>query len=266
MTEIRYGKAGVSVYRTDGVSRLLGAEVRIDVYGDNFLPAYTEGDNSLVVPTDTMKNLIHLAALDYEGDSLEGLVEHVGRRFLATYDHLERITLHARELPFARRSDVLFQRLHDDAGIAELTLGRRDGVLGHRSGREGLHLIKITGSSFARFRSDEFTTLPEMVDRPLFVRLDCWWRHDDPARPVVSEAVRDLLVATFDDFNSRSIQHLVHEMGTRALTRFPELAEIELRAENRLWDTAQVSAADDRVKVYTDPRPPYGEIALTLRR
>jgi urate oxidase len=266
VSDIAYGKAGVSVYRTDGVRRLLGAEVRIDVLDENFLPAYTEGDNSLVVPTDTMKNLIHLSALDYEGDSLEALVAHVGRRFLAEYDHLNRIRMHARELPFARRSDVLFQRIHDDAGVAELMLDRADGIVDHRSGREGLHLIKITGSSFARFRTDEYTTLPQMVDRPLFVHLDCWWRHADVAAPVASEDVRDLLVATFDDFNSKSIQHLVHEMGQRALARFPGIAEISFAAENRLWDTAQVSEGDERVKVYTDPRPPFGVIALTLRR
>jgi len=266
VTTIRYGKAAVSLYRTDGVSRLLGAEVSVDVYGENFLPAYTEGNNSMVVPTDTMKNVVHLAALDYEGDTLEGLVDHVARRFLDSYEHLERIRLHARELPFARRSEVLFQRLRDDAGVAEVTLDRHEGMVDHRSGREGLNLIKITGSSFARFRSDEFTTLPEMVDRPLFVHLDCWWRHADASTPAASEAVRDLLVATFDDFNSKSIQHLVYEMGQRALSRFDGLTEIEFLAENRLWDTAQVSEADDRVKVYTDPRPPYGEIALTLRR
>jgi len=55
-------------------------------------------------------------------------------------------------------------------------------------------------------------------------------------------------------------------MGQRALARFPGIAEISFAAENRLWDTAQVSEGDERVKVYTDPRPPFGVIALTLRR
>ena len=88
----------------------------------------------------------------------------------------------------------------------------------------------------------------------------------DEAGPVPSADVRNSLAETFDDFNSKSIQHLVHEMGRRLLDRFPEIAELSFEAENRLWDTAQVSESDERVKVYTDPRPPYGMIGLTLRR
>ena len=55
-----------------------------------------------------------------------------------------------------------------------------------------------------------------------------------------------------------SIQHLVHEMGARALRQFPELSEIAFEAQNRLWDTAQVSEADERVKVSPTRVPPTG--------
>jgi urate oxidase len=212
-----------------------------------------------------MKTFVHAAALELEGGGLESFAEHVGLRFLETYGHVERIGLRAVELPFARRSDVLFQRLHDDRGVVELTIGS-DGVEEHRCGREGLQLVKITGSSFASFARDSYTTLPEVRDRPLFVHLDVHWRHSEWSRRVGSEEVRDSLAATFDDFVSMSIQHLVHEMGTRALRQFPGIAEISFEAQNRLWDTALVADADERVKVFTDPRPPYGMIGLVLRR
>ena len=262
---IHYGKAKIGVYRTDGVSSLFAAEVTLDVFGENFMPAYTKGDNSLVVATDTMKNFVHANALEYSGESLEELLDLLGERFLGTYDHVERIRLEAREIPFERKSGVLFQRRYEDTGLAELELGR-EGVIDRRSGREGVQLIKITGSSFTRFARDDYTTLPETVDRPLFVHLDVHWRYLDEAGPVPSAEVRDSLAETFDDFNSKSIQHLVHEMGRRLLERFPAIAELSFEAENRLWDTAQISKADERVKVYTDPRPPYGMIGLTLRR
>jgi urate oxidase / 2-oxo-4-hydroxy-4-carboxy-5-ureidoimidazoline decarboxylase len=262
---ISYGKEAVSLYRTDGVRSLLGAAVSIEVFGENFMPAYTEGDNSLVVATDTMKNFVHANALDYEGDDLEDLLVLLGERFLSTYGHVERVAVRGRELPFARESDVLFRRLHDDHGVAELTLDR-SGVLDHRSGRLGIQLIKITGSSFERFARDDYTTLPETVDRPLSVHLDVWWRQLDFEQRLPSAVVRDSVAATFDDFVSKSIQHLVHEMGRRLLARYDELAEVSFEAENRVWDTACVSQDDERVKVYTDPRPPYGRITLTLRR
>jgi urate oxidase len=261
---ISYGKEAVSLYRTDGVSTLFAAEVALEVFGENFRPAYTEGDNSLVVPTDTMKNFVHATALEYEGEALEGLLELLGTRFLARYGHVERIGLRARELPFARASDVLFERVRDDFGVAELELDR-NGITAERSGRKGLQLVKITGSSFARFARDEYTSLPEMVDRPLFIHLDVHWRHRD-ARRADGLDVRGSLVETFDSFVSKSIQHLVHEMGTRLFAGFPEISEVSFEASNRLWDEARTSEADERVKVYTDPRPPYGRITLTLAR
>ena len=52
-------------------------------------------------------------------------------------------------------------------------------------------------------------------------------------------------------------------------TRSPgtvRMAKVSFAGQNRLWDTAQVYGPDERVRVYTDPRPPYGRILLTLRR
>ena len=68
--EDRLRQQAVSVYRTDGVSSLFAAEVGMTARGEAFGPSYTEGDNTLVVATDSMKNFIQITALEYEG-SLE---------------------------------------------------------------------------------------------------------------------------------------------------------------------------------------------------
>jgi urate oxidase len=262
---IHYGKAAVRFYRTDGRSTLFAAEVRLDVSGQGFLPAYTQGDNAMVVPTDTMKNFIHAAALGYDGAALEEFLALLGRRFLDTYANIEHLALHGRELVFGRRGTVLFQQLEEDYEVAELTMDRA-GIRRHRSGREALRLIKITGSSFAQFPRDDYTTLPEMVDRPLFIYLNVYWRYRAFADRVPSAAVRDVVMATFTEFVSKSIQHLLHEMGERVLRHFPAIDEVSFEAENRLWDTAQTSERDPQVKVYCDPRPPYGIIGYTRHR
>src|SRR5947207_6250000 len=80
---------------------LFAAEVDVEVFGDNFLPAYTEGDNSQVVATDTMKNVVQRLALDYDGATLEGFLSFLGRHFLDTYPQMHSLRLTARELPFA---------------------------------------------------------------------------------------------------------------------------------------------------------------------
>ena len=302
---ISYGKAEIGLYRTyarplEGLApipesaftgrpnTLFAAEVTVEVFGDNFLPAYTEGDNSGVVATDTMKNFVLQQGLAYEGATFEGFLRFLGLRFLATYPQMRSLRLTARERPFRAASvprdggawgdsGVLFARAHDDYAVAVLEI-ERDGdgerVTGHRCGRHGLQLIKITGSSFAAFVRDAYTTLPERKDRPLFIYLDVGWKYVEPddmvapdlQRYIPAEQVRDVAQAVFHEFVSMSIQHLVHEMGTRLLARFPQMTEVSFAAQNRLWDTAYESASDPTLKVYTDPRPPYGMIGLTLTR
>ncbi|MDQ2807773.1 MAG: urate oxidase [Chloroflexota bacterium] len=302
---IRYGKRQVTLYRTYAApltglttipesafsgraNTLFALEVDVEVLGDNFLPAYTQGDNSNVVATDSMKNFVLQQALAYGGATLEGFLDFLGRQFLATYPQMLELRLSGREQPFAALavphgagvfapSDKLFSRSHDDYAYAALDFTRAgDQVLvsGHECGVLGLQLIKLTGSQFTSFVRDGFTTLPERVDRPLFIYLDVTWRYGavddlpaaDHGRYVAAEQVRDLVGVVFHEFVSLSIQHLVYEMGQRILARFPQLAAVSFAAQNRLWDTAAVSETDPQVKVYCDPRPPYGAISLILTR
>src|SRR5918992_2759148 len=258
---ISYGKDAVSVYRTDG-KRLFACEVRLVVDGDAFLPSYTEGDNSMVVATDSMKNFIHKTALEYEGAGLADFLLELGTRFSDRYEHMETVRLHAREAAFTQRAGVVFQRLYDDYAVADLSV-HRGGKRLERSGRQGLHLVKLKGSSFADFVRDEYTTLPDARDRPLFVHMDVSWHNADYGRRVDGEKLRQQLMGTFADFESESIQHLVNEMGSRALAQFPEIDNIAFKAQNRLWDRAQEA---DGVTVYTDARPPFGVITLSLNR
>jgi urate oxidase / 2-oxo-4-hydroxy-4-carboxy-5-ureidoimidazoline decarboxylase len=270
--DIRYGKHNVSFYRTHPRLGLLGGRVGVDVFGDNFLPAYTEGDNREVVATDTMKNFVYAMALEYAGASHEGFAAFLGRRFLETYPQMQALRLWLREIPFAAHSAKLLSPLEDDYGTVELELGR-DGLRSLRCGRRNLRLVKLTGSAFRDFARDAYTTLPEASDRPLFIYLDVYWRYrvmddgvSDGAGRIDSETVRDAVIASFDDFISMSIQHLVYEMGSRLLARFSGMSEVTFEAENRLWDTSKVSDSDPKTRVFSDPKPAHGMIGLTLRR
>ena len=278
--EISYGKAAVPVYRHDATvltvtaipesaftgraNRLFAAEVDIEVFGDTFLPAYTRGDNSMVVATDSMKNIILRETGTWQGATLESLLEHLGRYFLETYEQMPRLRMTGREIRFDARSAVLHERSHDDASGATLELDR-SGITAHACHRVGIELWKTTGSAFTSFVRDGSTTLPERRDRPLFIGLDLSWRYRDTAdalggaRHVAGEQVRDLCATVFDGFVSESIQHLVHEFGVRALERLPQLAEVGFSARNRTRDPYGDG-------VYSDPFNAFGTITLTMRR
>ncbi len=270
--DIQYGKHEISFYRTHPQKVLFGGKVTVDVFGDNFMPAYTEGDNRDVVATDTMKNFVYAMALAFTGDRYETFAEFLGQQFLEHYPKMQSLRIFVRELPFLAHSERLLSGpLDDDYEIVELAIDRK-GVQSLRCGRRNLRLVKLTGSAFKSFARDEFTTLPEVTDRPLYIYLDVHWRYPDGARAISdarlvgSGKVRDVVRKTFDDFVSMSIQHLVHEMGKRVLERFPELSEVSFDAQNRLWDTSKVSEKDPKIRVYSDPKPAHGAIGLTLRR
>ena len=299
---ISYGKAHVPVYRVYATSlsnvpaipessfvgrdnTLFATEIDVEVFGENFLSAYTEGDNSNVVATDSMKNFILRHGLQYEGATLEGYLQFLGQEFLATYPQMHSLRMSGRELAFApaqvpqdgtthfEPSNVLFKRSNDDYGLASMDFAYDEGkakMTAHRCGRVEMQLFKVTGSAFTRFLRDDYTTLPERGDRPLYIYLDAFWKYTNPAdidaHYVPSEQVRDVIQVVFHQFVSESIQHLMHEMGTRLLERFPQMAEISFEGQNRTRDPFVVSEQDPKLKVYSDPFPAYGSIKLTMSR
>ena len=297
--EISYGKSSVPVFRhyatplaglpdvpesafrgRDNV--LFANEITVEVFGDNFLPAYTRGDNSSVVATDSMKNFILSQAGEYEGATLEGYLARLGSGFLERYEQMHEVRVSGRELPFDpaqvpgeggfEASRVLRSRGSGEHSVAALRYGRREGgsqLVEQRSGRVQMELLKVEGSAFTRFVRDEYTTLPERSDRPLFILLDVHWSYGDPrdalgetpARYVAGEQVRDVCAAVFDGLVSESIQQLVHVMGQRLLERYPQLRSVELAAGNLTRDPY----GDDR-KVFVPPFPAFGTITLKMTR
>ncbi|MGJ3238942.1 MAG: factor-independent urate hydroxylase [Anaerolineae bacterium] len=305
MTKISYGKGNIALYRSyatpltsltpipqsDFVGQsntLFATELHIEVFGNVFFPAYTEGDNSMVVPTATMTNFALQKAREYNGATQEGFLYFLGQAFLNQYEQMQSLRLSVKELPFLpapitddagatiEPSDRLFAPNHDSYHTASLDLERRDGVVvitDHSCGRLDMKLIKLTGSAFADFPRDEYTTLPDLKDRPLYIFMDMGWRYsdlqdavsDDHSKYIAPQQVYDHVRHTFHDFVSMSIQHLVYEMGVRLLRTFPQMESVWFNAQNRLWDTAS-QVEGERATVYMDPRPPYGEIKLKLSR
>lgn len=304
--QISYGKTLVPVYRVyatplTGVTpvresafkgksnNLIAFEADVEVLGANFLPSYTEGDNSQVVATDSMKNFIIRQGLAYTGSTLEGYLDFLGRELLATYSQMEGLRLTGRELAFVpvqaptappgafEESPVLYSRSHDDFTVVTMDYSRQgdQAVLGeHRCGRVNMELLKVTGSSFTSFVRDGYTTLPDRRDRPLYIHISVYWKYADRAdmlKPdhsgyVAGEQVRDVAQVVFHEFVSESIQHLVHEIGLRLLDRFPQLAEVAFEAKNQTPDPFGTSETDPKVKVYSAAFPAYGLINLTVSR
>ena len=135
--------------------------------------------------------------------------------FLERYEQMQEVRVSGRELPFSAAEvpgDEASSRAPSCASASGATTRSPSSatgataaaavLLGQRSGRVSMELLKTKGSAFTRFVRDEYTTLPERSDRPLFIRLDVHWdvratRRDatgaDHARYVAGEQVRDVV-------------------------------------------------------------------------
>ena len=271
-----YGKGDVIVYRlrrdgktAAGQSPVFGANIKMLVYGDAFWQTYTTGDNAGLIATDSMKNFIQREALNYTGPDLEDCCRFLGVKFLETYPQVEGVQVSSIEIPYSSLTDdqVSFAPSGPERAIARIELNRT-GTVEVASGIRGFKLLRLGGSAFQGFVRDQYTTLPDVANRPLHMWLDLEWLYSVPSAGfssgTITGAVRRLVHEVFCAFESGSIQQVIYQIGAKILEEIPAVAEIHLEANNRTWDA--IGERGDEVGVYTEPRPPYGCLGLRLRR
>jgi urate oxidase / 2-oxo-4-hydroxy-4-carboxy-5-ureidoimidazoline decarboxylase len=271
-----YGKGDVSVYRLNrdgknafGASPLFGANITILAYGDAFWQTYTTGDNTGLVATDSMKNFVQREVLNFEGSDLEDCCRFLGAKFLDTYPQVEGVQMSAVEIPYAALagSGVAFAPAGPDRASARLELDR-NGLVEITSGISGFRLLRLGGSAFHGFVRDQYTTLPDIANRPLHMWLDLEWRYTEPSNGFsageVAAAVRRIVHEVFHGFESGSIQQVIYQIGTKMLADIASIAEVHLEANNRTWD--MIAERGQELGVYTEARPPFGVLGLRLKR
>jgi urate oxidase / 2-oxo-4-hydroxy-4-carboxy-5-ureidoimidazoline decarboxylase len=278
-----YGKGEVVVYRLHrdhkvpaGEKPILAAKVTQVIWGDTFWKTYTEGDNTNLIATDSMKNFIQHETLNYTGYTLEGLLYFLGHKFLIKYPQAEGMELNAEEVPYDQVGDgIAFKPSTGPKAAAQLWLGREN--LGREnnaivikdmvSGLKSYQLLRLSGSAFYGFIRDEYTTLPEMKNRPLRMFLDLEWRYGDAINILEKTATRkihSIIEKTFQDFTSGSIQEVIYQMGQAILKDCPEVIQVDLEGQNHTWD--KVAEQDDTYGVFTESKPFYGILGLSLKR
>jgi urate oxidase/2-oxo-4-hydroxy-4-carboxy-5-ureidoimidazoline decarboxylase len=270
-----YGKGDVIVYRLnrdgktpDGQSPVFGANVLLLVYGDAFWPTYATGDNTGLVATDSMKNFIHRETFHFSGDDLADYCRFLGTRFIDKYPQVEGAQVSAVEMPYAGvDGDVAFAPSGPERATARVEL-RRGEIVEASAGIRGFKLLRLGGSAFHGFVRDEYTTLPDIRNRPVHMWLDIDWRYREAqaafGRNGVTSRARQIVRDVFRTFESGSIQQVIYQMGTRLLDEIPAMAEVNLEANNRTW--LPVAERGEELGVYMEPPPPYGCLGLRLTR
>ncbi len=272
-----YGKGDVIVYRLNrdgrpraGQAPIFGANVLMLTYGDAFWPTYATGDNTGLVATDSMKNFIQRETLNFEGHDLAEYCRFLGAAFLGRYPQAGGVRVSADEIPYSGLDgDIAFSPAGPERAFARVELDQGSGrIVEAVAGIRGFKLVRLGGSSFTGFVRDEYTTLPEIANRPLHMWLDLEWRYVSPEAAFANDdlvgRMRQLVRDVFRTFESGSIQQMIYRMATRMLQEMPSVAEVHLEANNRTWDA--VVERGEQVGVFTDARPPYGCLGLRLAR
>jgi urate oxidase len=271
----RYGKAAIRIVRVGRDTtphRLRDVTVAVALEGD-FTAAHTDGDNSLVVATDTMKNTAYAFAADHLAGSIEAYATALGGHFLQ-YDQVDRATVNVREhawRPIAEggaTADGAFLRSNEGTRVATVAVGRDETVV--EAGIEDLVVMKTTKSAFSGFPRDRFTTLADTEDRLMASKLTAIWTYGSPRIDFdgVWQAVHDTLLEVFAEHDSPSVQASIWIIGKAMLERHEELNEVRMVLPNlHHWtvDLAQFGIDNDRL-VYVSTTEPHGLIEATIRR
>jgi urate oxidase len=272
----QYGKAEnrlVRIYRETERHEIRDVTVSTALRGD-FSAAHLAGDQSDVLPTDTQKNTCYAFAKEKGLREIEDYALTLARHFVEDVEPVQGARIGVDEFGWERvpvggeGHDHTWVRSGHEVRTTVVTVdGERTEVV---SGLRDLVLLKSTGSEFAGFLTDPYTTLAETHDRIMSTSLVATWRYTgtDVDWDKTWSDVRRILLEQFAGVHSLALQQTLWEMGRAVLEAHPEIAEISLSAPNRhhfVVDLAPFGLENPNEVFYAADRP-YGLIEATVTR
>lgn len=273
----RYGKSRVRLLRVRrGEDRHDLSEWTLEMLleGD-FASCYREGDNSKILPTDTLKNTVYWLARRSPAANMETFAKEL----------IDFLLRHNPQIVHAQVavSEKMWERLatagkpHPTTFVQSSGERRTTKVERAQSGRftvlsglENLIIMKTAGSSFEGYIQDALTTLPPTADRLLGTSLAATWLYSSPDADFdkLWISIREILVATFAGHNSKSVQHTLYAMGDCVLNQVAEVSEIEISMPNLHCLPVDLSrfGEDNPNEVFLPIDEPHGYIEACIRR
>ncbi|KIJ31342.1 hypothetical protein M422DRAFT_61667 [Sphaerobolus stellatus SS14] len=277
LTSARYGKDLVRILRVvrhdgkEGVQDVAEYNVCALVEGA-IETSFTQADNSVVVATDSIKNIVYyIAKISPHVLSPELFAAHIGVFLLSKYAHLSKAFVDVEKLKWSR----IVVGEHGIAGAEEGKVKAEDG--GHRhsfvrdgdekqvvsveverkgegyevkvtSGVSDLLVLKSSGSAFTNFVRDEFTLLAEVTDRILSTSVDLSYTF--PAYTLrdaseldametsvefkrAAELARGITLDLFATHDSASVQATLFKMGEKLIAEHAKVQSVSYVLPNK---------------------------------
>jgi len=277
VAENKYGKSRVrlvKVQRNDAWHELREWTVEVLLEGD-FDSCFVEGDNSKILPTDTMKNTVYSLARDSSAECLEDFAKELVEFFLqhnpqvsgAEASISEKAWEHLRS--GGQPHPTAFIQAGGEVQTTKVARSQR-GELSVGSGFNNLVIMKTSGSAFEGYIQDSLTTLEPSKDRLFGTALSAHWSYEPTLVDFSSSRAkaREILLATFAEHESKSVQHTLYAMGKAVLEQLSEVEDIELNMPNKHCLLVDLSpfGQDNPNGIFVPVDEPHGIIQARLRR
>ena len=277
----KYGKAEnrvVRIYRDTARHEIVDLNVTSQLRGAALAGSFLEGDNAMIVATDTQKNTAFAFAKEHGIPSPEEYLLKLGDHFVSAFDWIEGGLWQAEQYEWERilvdgvPHDHSFVRKGQGTRLA--TVQKIDGATHVTGGVKDLTVLKSTGSEFSGFPRDRYTTLPEATDRIMATSVTGRWRFlpDAVAAGIdyngLYAEVLGVLLSTFATVHSLALQQTLFAMGKAAIEARPEIAEVRFAMPNKhhfAYDLSPFGLENPNEVFYAADRP-YGLIEGTVVR
>jgi urate oxidase len=277
LAENKYGKSRVRVMRVKRGPKahdLREWVVEVLLQGD-FETCFTDGDNSKILPTDTMKNTVYSLARSLSADCIENFAKEMIEFLLKRNPQVSETEVNIAETAWdhlkvgGAEHPTTFVRTGEENQTTRVRK-KRDGEFSVVSGLDNLVVLKTAGSAFEGYIKDSLTTLPETKDRLFGTALRANWVYNSPKLNFgkLRAKTRESLLAAFAGHQSKSVQHTLYEMAERALAAVPEIREIELVMPNKHCLPVDLSkfGQDNPNEIFVPTDEPHGQIEARVYR
>lgn len=271
-----YGKGRVRVMRIhrEGDRHEVREATVLPMLEGDFGASYTGPDNSKVVATDTIKNIVNIVARENLRAPNELFAKAVAQRFLDRYSHVERVTVTSRETKWQRLSFNGQPHGHtfvlDANGKPFARVVADRSMVTVESGVENFTFMKSTGSGWSDYLMDDYTTLPETRDRMCATAMDATWRWSrEPSDfPAANAKVLETALEVFGTTYSEGVQDSLYRMGEAVLAAVPEVAEISMACPNKHYLRIDLSKfkLDNENVLFVPTDEPHGQIECAVGR
>jgi len=277
LAENRYGKSRVrlvSVKRHSDRHELRDWTVEVLLHGD-YESCFTQGDNSKILPTDTMKNTVYSLARSSAASCIEEFAKELITFLLPQNPQVSQVEVTISESAWDHATAV--GRHHPTTFVQASRESQTTKVAQERgrpfsvdSGLDNLVILKTAGSAFAGYIKDPLTTLQETRDRLFGTAVRANWVYTSANLPFAAlrARIRELLIAAFAEHPSESVQHTLFAMAKNVLEHLPEIKDIRLTMPNKHYLLVDLSrfGQDNPNEIFVPTDEPHGYIEARVSR